>query len=49
MVPMHCKNVDLVESSLRSILKVGKDKFGPFSTWRQFSQKLFDNFFSILS
>ena len=48
-VPMYCKNVDLVESSQRSILKVRKVKFGPFSTWRQFSQKLFDNFFSILS
>ena len=26
-----------------------KGQFGPFSIWRQFSQKLFDNFFSILS
>ena len=47
MVPMHSKNMDLVESSQRSILKVRKVKFGSFFTWRQFSQKLFDNFFSI--
>ena len=37
MVPMHSKNMDLVR----------KVKFGSFFTWRQFSQKLFDNFFSI--
>ena len=29
---------------LGSILKVRKVKFGPFSTWKQFSQKLFDSF-----
>ena len=29
--------------------KVRKVKFGPFSIWRQFSQNLSDNFFSILS
>ena len=47
-VPMYCKNVDLVESAKRSIVKVRKVKFGPFSTRRQFSHKLFDNFLSIL-
>ena len=31
-VPMYCTNVDLVESSQRSILKVRKVKFGLFST-----------------
>ena len=45
-VPMYCKNVDLVESSKRSFIKV---KFGSFFTWRQFSQKLLDIFFSILA
>ena len=31
----------------RSFWKVRKVKFGSFFTWRQFSQKLFDNFFSM--
>ena len=44
---MYCKNVDLVESSERSFLKVRKVKFGSFFTWKQFPQKLFDNFISI--
>ena len=33
-VPMHCKNVDIVESSYRSILKVGNVKFGTLSARR---------------
>ena len=40
-VLMYCKNMDLVESSKRSYLKVRKVKFGLFVTWRQFSQKRF--------
>ena len=43
---MHYKDIN---KSNQIKLKVPKVKFGPFSTWRQFSQKPFDNFFSILS
>ena len=35
---MYCTNMDLVESSSRSFIKVGNVKFGSFVTWRQFCQ-----------
>ena len=40
---------DLVESLEGSFLKVKGSKFVPFLHFRQFSQKLVSNFFSILA
>ena len=34
---------------LFNFIKVGKVKFGSYVNWRQFSQKVFDHFFSILA
>ena len=48
-VPMYYTNLDFVESTWRSFIKVGKVKFGSFFTLRQFSQKLFYNCFCILA
>ena len=44
---MFCTNMDLVESFYTSFLNVGKVQIGSFVTWRQFSQKVIDNLFSI--
>ena len=49
MVPMYSTTWIWFNRLKGTFLEVRKVKFGSFFTWRQFSQQLFDNLFSILS